>query len=83
MPYYITTGMFDGVKSLIPLLKPEPAALSIVKAIEKNKTMVTLPGYIYRVTRFAQAILPIAIFDWFTGSVLGVYKTMEEFTGRG
>ncbi len=83
MPYYITTGMFDGVKSLIPLLKPEPAALTIVRAIEKNKTMVTLPGYIYRITRLAQALLPISVFDWFTGSVLGIYKTMEDFKGRG
>jgi len=82
MPYYINTGMFDGVESLIPILKPEAASLTIVKAIEKNKTMVTLPGYIYRVTRFAQAVLPISIFDWFTGSVLGIYKTMDGFTGR-
>ncbi len=82
MPYYINTGMFDGVKSLIPILNAEAASLTIVKAIEKNKTMVTLPGYIYRVTRFAQAILPLRVFDWFTGSVLGIYKTMDGFTGR-
>jgi len=83
MPYYINTGMFDGVKSRIPILKPEAASLTIVRAVEKNKTMVTLPGYIYRVTRFAQAILPIRVFDWFTGSVLGIYKTMDGFRGRG
>lgn len=82
MPYYINTGMFDGVQSLIPILKPEAAAKTIVRAMEKNKTMVTLPGYIYRVTRFAQAILPIRVFDWFAGSVLGIYKTMDGFTGR-
>lgn len=83
MPYYITTGMFDGVRSKIPLLKPEAAALSIIKAIEKKKVMVTLPGWIYRVTRFGQAIMPIKMFDWFAGSVMGIYKTMEHFTGRG
>lgn len=82
MPYYINTGMFDGVKSKIPILDPETTALTIIKAIEKNKKMVSIPGYIYRVTRFAQAILPISIFDWFTGNVLGVYKTMENFKGR-
>ena len=32
MPYYISTGMFDGVHSKIPILKPEAAALSIIKA---------------------------------------------------
>ncbi len=82
MPYYIHTGMFEGVQSRIPILEPEAAALTIVKAIEKNKKMVTMPGYIYRVTRFAQAILPLNIFDWFAGKVLGIYKTMEHFTGR-
>ena len=82
MPYYIHTGMFEGVQSKIPILDPEAAALTIVKAIEKNKIMVTMPGYIYRVTRFAQAILPLSIFDWFAGDVLGIYKTMEHFTGR-
>jgi all-trans-retinol dehydrogenase (NAD+) len=82
MPYYIHTGMFEGVRSRIPILEPEAAALTIVKAIERNKTMVTIPGYIYRVTRLAQALLPIAVFDWFAGSVLGIYKTMEHFVGR-
>ncbi|WP_026450731.1 SDR family oxidoreductase [Aequorivita capsosiphonis] len=82
MPYYINTGMFDGVKSKIPILEPEAAALTIVKAIERNKKMVTIPGYIYRFTRFGQAIMPINIFDWFASDVLGIYKTMEHFVGR-
>ena len=82
MPYYINTGMFDGVQSRIPILEPEAAALTIITAIEKNKRMVTMPGYIYRVTKLAQAVLPINLFDWFVGSVLGIYKTMEHFTGR-
>lgn len=82
MPYYISTGMFDGVQSKIPILKPEAAALTIIKAIEKNKIMITLPGYIYRITRLGQALLPIKGFDWFAGKVLGIYKTMEYFTGR-
>ncbi|GGW45364.1 short-chain dehydrogenase [Arenibacter certesii] len=82
MPYYINTGMFDGVKSKIPILEPEATALTIIKAIEKNKKMLTIPGYIYKVTRLGQAIMSIKIFDWFAGSVLGIYKTMEHFTGR-
>ena len=82
MPYYIHTGMFEGVRSRIPILKPEAASLTIVKAIERNKTMVTIPGYIYRVTRFGQALMPVALFDWFAGSVLGIYRTMEHFVGR-
>lgn len=82
MPYYINTGMFEGVRSKIPILKPEAVALKIIKAIEKNKKILTIPGYIYRLTRFGQAIMPINLFDWFTGSVMGIYKTMDHFTGR-
>lgn len=82
MPYYINTGMFDGVKSKLPILQPEAAALTIIKAIEKNKARITIPGYIYRLTRFGQAALSVGIFDWFAGRVLGIYKTMEHFTGR-
>ncbi len=82
MPYYINTGMFDGVQSKIPILEPEPTALTIVKAIEKNKKLVSIPGYIYRFTRFGQAFMSIKFFDWFAGSFLGIYKTMEHFTGR-
>lgn len=82
MPYYINTGMFDGVKSKIPILEPEATALTIVKAIEKNKRMISIPGYIYRFTRLGQAIMSIHVFDWFVGDVFGIYKTMEHFTGR-
>ncbi|MFD1293798.1 SDR family oxidoreductase [Lutibacter holmesii] len=82
MPYYINTGMFDGVQSKLPILEPEPTALTIIKAIEKNKRMLTIPGYIYRVTKLGQAIMSINVFDWFAGSVLGIYKTMEHFTGH-
>ncbi|MBQ0769471.1 MAG: SDR family oxidoreductase [Bizionia sp.] len=82
LPYYINTGMFDGVKSKIPILNPEASALTIIKAIENNKKMITIPGYIYRFTRLGQALLSINGFDWFAGKVLGIYKTMEHFTGR-
>lgn len=82
MPYYINTGMFDGVKSTLPILNPESAAQTIINAIRKNKKMVTLPGYIYRLTRVAQGLLPIAWYDWLMGNVLGVYKTMTDFKGR-
>ncbi|MCP4178374.1 MAG: SDR family NAD(P)-dependent oxidoreductase, partial [bacterium] len=48
LPYYINTGMFDGVKSRISILDAEKTALTIIKAIEKNKKIITIPGWIYR-----------------------------------
>lgn len=82
MPYYINTGMFDGVRSKLPILKPEEAAGKIIRAIEQNKKLITIPGYMYRVTRLGQAIMPLGFFDWFAGDFLGIYKTMEHFTGH-
>ena len=82
LPYYINTGMFDGVQSRIPILNPEAAALTIIKAIEKNKKIITIPGWIYRFTRFGQAFMSVDVFDWFAGSIMGIYKTMDDFKGR-
>jgi all-trans-retinol dehydrogenase (NAD+) len=82
MPYFINTGMFDGVQSKLPILNPEVAALTIIKAIEKNKRMVTIPGYIYRLIKLGQGLMSINVLDWFAGNVLGIYKTMEHFTGH-
>ena len=82
LPYYINTGMFDGVQSRIQILDPEAAALTIIKAIEKNKKIITIPGWIYRFTRFGQAFMSVDVFDWFAGSIMGIYKTMGEFRGR-
>jgi len=80
-PYYINTGMFDGVRSLIPILKPERVARKIVRAIGKNRIILSMPFSMHFI-RFSQGLLPIWLFDWFTGSVLGIYKTMDHFTGR-
>ena len=83
LPYYIGTGMFDGVESRLPILEPEKAALAIVRAIERDKRLVTLPGYIYRLTRLSQGLLSLRLFDWLASSVFGIYKTMDGFRGRG
>ena len=81
-PYYINTGMFDGVKSrIIPILKPEYAARKIIRAIERNKTFKGIP-FGFHFIRFWQAILPTRVFDFFFGEVFGIYHTMDEFTGR-
>ena len=81
-PYYINTGMFDGVRSrIIPILKPEYAARKIIRAIEKNKSFKGIP-FGFHFIRFWQFILPTRIFDWFFGEVMGIYHAMDDFTGR-
>jgi all-trans-retinol dehydrogenase (NAD+) len=80
-PYYIDTGMFAGVKSKVPILDPEKVARKIIKGIEKNKIIVSMP-WSMRFVRFFQGLFPIWLFDWFVGKVLGVYSTMDHFQGR-
>ncbi|HEY9184426.1 MAG TPA: SDR family oxidoreductase [Salegentibacter sp.] len=80
-PYYINTGMFDGVKSFIPILKEEKVASKVIKAIEKDRIFLSMPWSMHFV-RFSQGIFPIWFYDWFVGKVLGVYKTMDDFKGR-
>ena len=80
-PYFISTGMFKGVRSIFPILKPEPTAKKIIRAIERNTIFAGIP-FGYHFIRFWQAILPLHVFDFIFGTVFGIYRTMDHFTGR-
>lgn len=81
-PYYINTGMFNGVKSsIIPILKPEYVSKRVIRAIERNTRFRGIPFGLHFI-RFWQTILPTTIFDFFFGKVVGLYHAMDDFTGR-
>lgn len=81
-PYFIKTGMFEGVKSpVIPILKPEYVARKVIRAIEKNRNFAGIP-FGFHFIRFWQAFLPTRVFDFFFGKVFGIYHAMDQFTGR-
>ena len=80
-PFYIRTGMFDGVRSWIPLLDPHKVAGRILRGIVRNKAWVSMPWNMHLV-RLAQGLLPVSVFDWFIGDVCGIYRTMDAFKGR-
>lgn len=81
-PYYINTGMFNGVKSpIIPILKPEYVARKVIRSIEKNKRFKGIP-FGFHFIRFWQALLPTRTFDFLFGEVFGIYHSMDRFTGR-
>lgn len=81
-PYYINTGMFDGVKSkFFPILDPEKTSRRILRSIERNTRFKGIP-FSFRFTRTMQGILPMGVVDWLFGSVFGIYHTMDHFTGR-
>lgn len=82
-PFYISTGMFAGVKTrfpiLLPILDPEYAVGRIILAIRNDKRRVIMPAFVYAV--YAVRLLPVAMFDALM-RFFGVSKSMDEFTGR-
>jgi len=82
-PYFINTGMFNGVKTkfsfLLPILDEKKVAEKIVKGIEKKKKRIITPPMVY--TLFPLRILPVGVFDW-VANFMGINDTMKEFIGR-
>lgn len=81
-PFYINTGMFDGVKSGSPLLAiqpAEPSAQKILDTIASTKQELLLPGMVYSVRFFR--LLPVRVFDWLADA-FGINKAMKTFRGR-
>lgn len=83
-PFYINTGMFDGVKSkypwLVPILEEKWAANRIVNAVLQEEEVVLMP-FICNLTVLARAVLPVSWFDKLA-FVMGVNSSMDEFKGR-
>ena len=81
-PYFINTGMFDGVNSKVfPILDPEKTAAKIIRAVEVGKSFRGIP-FAYHFIRIWQGLLPNFLFDFIFGKVFGVYSVMDHFTGR-
>lgn len=81
-PFYISTGMFEGVKSpVIPITKPEKAARKIIRGIERNRIFVRMPAIVY-ILPFVKGILPVGAFDFVVGKLFGIYKGMSSFKGH-
>lgn len=82
-PYYINTGMFQGVKTrfpwLLPIMEPEEAVDKIINAIEKNKLRLVMPPF--ALVTYPGRMLPLPLFDKIAEFV-GISKSMDDFTGR-
>ncbi len=83
IPSYVKTGMFAGVKPpfMVPLLETEEIVDLMIRGIDKKKKKIEAP-FMVRFVPFIRALLPYALFDWFAGNLLGVYRSMDSFTGR-
>lgn len=82
LPYYIDTGMFDGVRSpILPILKPIATARRIVRAIEHKRIFLRMPWLLHLVP-LAKGLLPTRAFDLVAGRLFGIYGSMDHFKGR-
>lgn len=82
-PFFIDTGMFDGVKTrfpfLLPILKEDYVVKRIVRAIERDSPRLVLPWFV-RLTPLLK-FFPPAIYDP-VADILGINASMDEFKGR-
>lgn len=80
-PYFINTGMFDGIRSVFKVQKPEVVARKVLKGIERNRDFVGIP-FGQHFIRFNQGIFPKGLFNLVFGDICGLYTVMDHFTGR-
>jgi short-subunit dehydrogenase len=84
MPSYINTGMFEGVTAplLMPLLDPDKITDKILRAVESDKDRLREP-FMVKLTPFIKGILPAKVYNFVAGKLIGVYRSMDTFKGRG
>jgi all-trans-retinol dehydrogenase (NAD+) len=82
-PYFVNTGMFDGVATrfswLLPILKEDYVAERIVRGIRRNRRQVLMPWMVHTIAPLR--MLPVWLFDTIA-KVLGVNAAMDAFCGR-
>ncbi|WP_067562668.1 SDR family NAD(P)-dependent oxidoreductase [Nocardia acidivorans] len=81
-PTYINTGMFDGAKGFLftPILEQDEVVNTSWEQMKKGSPLVVLP-WTSRLNRAISGLLPLKVRDFYLDTV-GVYHSMDEFTGR-
>ncbi|GEM34741.1 short chain dehydrogenase [Nocardia neocaledoniensis NBRC 108232] len=81
-PTYINTGMFDGAKGILftPMLEQNDVVDTSWREMKNGGALVVLP-WTSRMNRALTGLLPIKVRDFYLNAV-GVYHSMDQFTGR-
>ncbi|MFI1917671.1 SDR family NAD(P)-dependent oxidoreductase [Nocardia sp. NPDC020380] len=81
-PTYINTGMFDGAKGFwfTPILEQDEVVNTSWEEMKKGSALVVMP-WTSRLNRAISGLLPLRVRDFYLNTV-GVYHSMDEFTGR-
>ena len=80
-PYFINTGMFDGIRSFFKIQDPEVVARKTLAAIEHNTGYRGIP-FSEHFIRLMQGLVPHRTFNFIFGDICGLYTVMDHFTGR-
>ena len=82
-PFYINTGMFEGVTTkfprILPILEENYVATNVLDSIESGREQLVMPSLVRLLPGLR--LLPTRVFDRAL-DFLGVNKTMDHFTGR-
>ncbi|MDO5672453.1 MAG: SDR family oxidoreductase [Actinomycetaceae bacterium] len=82
-PFYVDTGMFEGVRTkvpfLLPILKEREVAIKVLRGIQAGRVTLVLPPF----ARIAQLgrLNPAPIGDM-VADLLGLNEGMDHFRGR-
>lgn len=81
-PSYISTGMFDGVKSplLSPILTPEKVVASILRGMKKGTPIVQEPAMVKHIDLF-KGLLPGPVWDE-VAKRTGISTSMKSWRGK-
>jgi short-subunit dehydrogenase len=82
-PSCISTGMFAGARGplLTPVMTPEYVVNRVWAAMLAGKPQLMMPWTV-GLARALRGVLPQPAWDVVAGRVFGVYRSMENFTGR-
>ena len=82
-PYYVRTGMFDGARSapLLPILDAADVVEEAWGAMLAGRPFVVMPKTVM-LSEMLKGVVPTSVRDFIADHVIGVYHTMDDFTGR-
>lgn len=81
-PFFINTGMFDGVQggAMMPVLTPEFVVKKIMNAVLTDQLLLIMPRLAYMLP-IGKAFVPVKALT-VVHSLLGGFKYMKNFKGR-
>jgi all-trans-retinol dehydrogenase (NAD+) len=83
-PYFIDTGMFDGVRTrfplLLPILREAEVARKVLDAVQRGRQQLAMPPLVGLLP--VLRVLPVRAFDAVVDA-FGINHTMDHFVGRG